>query len=75
MSQKKMFIDKWIYKTKKNVNEQIIKYKTRWYIRNFEQMKKLNLLRTRKRRLFVVQTLYVLNDKNVELNTDLSNFN
>ena len=39
---RKIFIDKWIYKCKKNINEKIIRYKIRWCVRNFEQLKNLN---------------------------------
>ena len=39
---RKIFINKWIYKYKKNINEKIIRYKIRWYIQNFEQLKNFN---------------------------------
>ena len=39
---RKILIDKWIYRCKKNINEKIIRYKTRWCVRNFEQLKDLD---------------------------------
>ena len=36
---RKIFIDKWVYKCKKNIHEKIIRYKIRWYVKNFEQLK------------------------------------
>ena len=36
---RKIFIEKWIYKCKKNINKKIIRYKTRWCVKNFEQLK------------------------------------
>ena len=36
---RKIFINKWIYKCKKNVHEKIIRYKIRWCVKNFEQLK------------------------------------
>ena len=35
----KIFIDKWVYWTKRNVNKKIIKYKVCWCVRKFEQIK------------------------------------
>ena len=34
---RKVLFDNWIYKIKKKINEKMIKYKTRWCVRNFEQ--------------------------------------
>ena len=39
---RKILIDKWVYKIKRKINEKIIKYKTRWCIRNFKQIKNLD---------------------------------
>ena len=36
---RKIFIDKWIYKCKKSINEKVIRYKIRWCVKNFEQLK------------------------------------
>ena len=36
---RKIFTNKWIYKCKKNINKKIIRYKTRWCVKNFEQLK------------------------------------
>ena len=35
----KILSDKWIYKTKRKINDEMIKYKTRWCVRDFEQKK------------------------------------
>ena len=37
-----ILIDRWIFTLKYNVEEQIIKYKIRWIVRDFEQKKDLN---------------------------------
>jgi hypothetical protein len=34
--------DKWVYKIKKDEHDEILRYKTRWVIRDFEQIEKLN---------------------------------
>jgi hypothetical protein len=34
--------DKWIYKIKRKEHDEILRYKTRWVIRDFEQIKELN---------------------------------
>ena len=39
---RKVFINKWIYKCKKNINEKIIRYKIRWCVKDFEQLKNFN---------------------------------
>ena len=36
---RKIFIDKWVYKCKKNIHEKVIRYKIRWCVKNFEQLK------------------------------------
>ena len=36
---RKIFIDKWVYKCKKNIHEKIIRYKIRWCVKNFKQLK------------------------------------
>jgi hypothetical protein len=38
--------DKWIYKIKKKEHDEILRYKTRWMIREFEQIEKLNYTKT-----------------------------
>jgi hypothetical protein len=38
--------DKWIYKIKKEKHDEILRYKTRWMIRKFEQIEKLNYTKT-----------------------------
>jgi hypothetical protein len=38
--------DKWIYKIKKEEHDEILRYKTRWVIRKFEQVERLNYTKT-----------------------------
>jgi hypothetical protein len=38
--------DKWVYKIKKEKHDEILRYKTRWMIRDFEQIEKLNYTKT-----------------------------
>jgi hypothetical protein len=38
--------DKWIYKIKKKKHDEILRYKTRWVIREFEQVERLNYTKT-----------------------------
>ena len=35
---RKIFIEKWIYKIKRNINDEITRYKTRWCVRDFKQI-------------------------------------
>ncbi len=37
-----IFRDKWIYKIKKEKHDEILRYKTRWMIRDFKQIERLN---------------------------------
>jgi hypothetical protein len=39
---KRVLRDKWIYKIKKNKRDEILRYKARWVIRDFDQIEKLN---------------------------------
>ncbi len=39
---KRVFRDKWVYKIKKNKHNEILRYKTRWIVRDFEQIEELN---------------------------------
>ncbi len=39
---RRMFRDKWVYKIKKEEHDEILRYKTRWVIREFEQIERLN---------------------------------
>ena len=39
---RKVLIGKWIYRAKREINEKIVKYKTRWCVRDFEQVKGLD---------------------------------
>jgi hypothetical protein len=38
--------DKWVYKIKREEHDEFLCYKTRWMIRNFEQIEKLNHTKT-----------------------------
>jgi hypothetical protein len=40
------YFDKWIYKIKRKKHDEILRYKTWWMIRDFEQIKKLNYTET-----------------------------
>jgi hypothetical protein len=37
-----IFRDKWVYKIKREKHDEILRYKTRWMIRDFKQIEKLN---------------------------------
>ncbi len=37
-----IFRDKWVYKIKRKEHDEILRYKTRWMIRDFEQIEELN---------------------------------
>jgi hypothetical protein len=43
---RRVFRDKWVYKIKRKQHDEILRYKTRWIIRDFEQIEKLNYTRT-----------------------------
>ncbi len=43
---RRVFRDKWIYKIKKEKHDEILRYKTRWVIREFEQIERLNYTKT-----------------------------
>ena len=43
---RRILINRWIFTLKRNVEKQIIKYKTRWIVRDFEQKKNLNYYET-----------------------------
>jgi hypothetical protein len=43
---KRVFRDKWIYKIKREKHDEILRYKTRWMIRDFEQIERLNYMKT-----------------------------
>jgi hypothetical protein len=38
--------DKWVYKIKKEEHDEILRHKTRWMIRRFEQVERLNYTKT-----------------------------
>ena len=39
---RKVLTDKWVYRVKRKINGKVIKYKTRWCVRDFEQVKDLD---------------------------------
>jgi hypothetical protein len=43
---RQIFRDKWIYKIKRKEFNEILRYKTRWMIRDFEQIEELNYMKT-----------------------------
>jgi hypothetical protein len=43
---RRVFRDKWIYKIKREEHDEILRYKARWMIRDFEQIEKLNYTKT-----------------------------
>jgi hypothetical protein len=43
---RRVFRDKWVYKIKKKKHNEILRYKTRWVIRDFKQIEKLNYTKT-----------------------------
>jgi hypothetical protein len=43
---KRVLRDKWVYKIKKNERDEILRYKTRWIVRDFEQIENLNYTKT-----------------------------
>jgi hypothetical protein len=63
--------DKWIYKIKKKKHDEILRYKTRWVIRDFEQIERLNYTKTfvSMIKLMSYKTIYVIiavNDWEIE---------
>ncbi len=43
---RRVFRDKWVYKIKREKHDEILRYKARWVIRDFEQIEKLNYTKT-----------------------------
>jgi hypothetical protein len=43
---RRVFRDKWVYKIKKEKHDEILRYKTRWVIREFEQVERLDYTKT-----------------------------
>ncbi len=43
---RRVFRDKWIYKIKRKKHDEILRYKARWIIRDFEQIEELNYTKT-----------------------------
>jgi hypothetical protein len=43
---RRVFDDKWVYKIKRKKHDEILRYKTWWMIRDFEQIERLNYTKT-----------------------------
>jgi hypothetical protein len=43
---RRVFRDKWVYKIKREEHDEILRYKTRWVIREFEQIERLDYTKT-----------------------------
>jgi hypothetical protein len=43
---RRVFRDKWVYKIKRKKHDEILRYKTRWVIRKFKQIEKLDYTKT-----------------------------
>jgi hypothetical protein len=43
---RRMFRDKWVYNIKRKKHDEILRHKTRWVIREFEQIERLNYTKT-----------------------------
>jgi hypothetical protein len=43
---RRVFRDKWVYKIKREKHDEILRYKTRWVIRRFEQIERLDYTKT-----------------------------
>jgi hypothetical protein len=43
---RRVFRDKWVYKIKRKRHDEILRYKARWIVRNFEQIERLNYTKT-----------------------------
>jgi hypothetical protein len=43
---RRVFRDKWVYKIKREKHDEILRHKTRWMIRDFEQIEKLDYTKT-----------------------------
>jgi hypothetical protein len=68
---RRVFRDKWVYKIKKEKHNEILRYKTRWVIRDFEQIEKLNYTKifVSMNKLMNYKTMYVIiaiNDWKIE---------
>jgi hypothetical protein len=63
--------DKWIYKIKRERHDEILRYKTRWMIRDFEQIEKLNYTKTfvsmiKSMSYKIMYVIIVINDWKIE---------
>jgi hypothetical protein len=68
---RRVFRDKRIYKIKREKHDEILRYKTRWVIRDFEQIERLNYTKTfvSMIKLISYKTMYVImivNDWEIE---------
>jgi hypothetical protein len=67
----RIFRDQWVYKIKRKKHDEILRYKMRWMIRKFEQIKRLNYTKTfvSMIKLINYKTMYVIiivNDWKIE---------
>jgi hypothetical protein len=46
LKDRRVFCDKWVYKIKEKKHDEILRYKTKWVIRDFEQIEKWNYTKT-----------------------------
>jgi hypothetical protein len=63
--------DKWVYKIKRKRHDEILRYKTRWVIRDFEQIEKLNYTETfvsmiKSMSYKAMYVIFVVNDCEIE---------
>jgi hypothetical protein len=63
--------DKWVYKIKKEEHDEILRYKTRWVIREFEQVERLNYTKTfvsmiKSMNYKIMYVIIVVNDWEIE---------
>ncbi len=68
---KRIFRDKWVYKIKKERRDEILRYKARWIIRDFEQVENLNYTKTfvsmiKSMSYKVMYVIVVVNDWKIE---------
>jgi hypothetical protein len=68
---RRMLRDKWVYKIKKKEHDEILRYKTRWMIQEFEQIERLNYTKTfvsmiKSMNYKIMYVIIVVNDWKIE---------
>jgi hypothetical protein len=63
--------DKWVYKIKRERHDEILRYKTRWIIRRFEQIEKLDYTKTfvsmiKSMNYKIIYVIIIINDWKIE---------